>query len=85
MLRGLPCKSVGLATSFGAFSTAPSVALLLAAPGPAQQPARKLLRSRRLHVLKDAMQKLKRCNEMMQGTQNAIRQLNERNNLATIY
>jgi len=31
------------------------------------------------------MQKLKRCNEMMQGTQNAIRQLKERNDLATIY
>jgi len=34
---------------------------------------------------KDAMQDLKWCNEMTQGTQNAIRQLNERNNLATIY
>ena len=31
------------------------------------------------------MQDLKWCNEMMQGTQNAIRQLNERNNLAMIY
>ena len=83
MLRGLPCKSVGLATSSGA--SRPPAALLLAAPGPAQQPARKLLRSRRLHVLKDTMQMLKRCNEMMQGTQNAIRQLKERNDLATIY
>ena len=31
------------------------------------------------------MQKLKWCNEMMQGTQDAIRQLKERNNLTTIY
>ena len=61
----------------------PPTALLLATPGPAQQPARKLLCSRCLHVY--AMQKLKRCNEVMQGTQNAIWQLKERNDLETIY
>ena len=40
------------------------MALLLAAPGPAQQPARRLLRLRCLHVEKDAMQEFKQqCDE----------------------
>ena len=86
MHRGLPCQSAGLATS-GSGSTAAS-----ARDSPAcgswigsvtNSQTASLVTSTRMK--KDAMQKLKRCNEMMQGTQNAIRQLNERNNLATIY
>ena len=47
MLRGLPCKSAGLTMERA--QRRPPAALLLAAPGPAQQLARGQLRSRRLH------------------------------------
>ena len=86
MHRGLPCQSAGLATS-GSGSTAAS-----ARDSPAcgswigsetNSETASLVTS--TCMKKDAMQKLKRCNEMMQGTQNAIRQLKERNNLAMIY
>ena len=85
MLRGLPCRSAGLAISSGACSTAFSCCSPACGSGIDAAISSWATSGSASTRIKYAMQKLKRCKEMMQGTQDAKRQLKERNDLTTIY